>query len=100
MRVLLVDDHALFREGMVSLLGTRGIEVVGEASDGTEAVALTRELAPDVVLMDLTMPGMGGLEATRMIKAEHPEVRVVILTCPRPTRTSSKRSEAVRTGIW
>jgi DNA-binding NarL/FixJ family response regulator len=79
-RVLLADDHPLFREGLVSLLRTRGIDVVGEASDGTEAVALARELLPDVVLMDLTMPGMGGLEATRLIKAELPEIRVVILT--------------------
>jgi len=79
-RVLLADDHPLFREGLVSLLRTRGIEVVGEASDGTEAVALARALLPDLVLMDLTMPGMGGLEATRLIKAEIPDIRVVILT--------------------
>jgi DNA-binding NarL/FixJ family response regulator len=95
MRVLLVDDHALFREGMVSLLRTRGIEVVGEASDGTEAIALTRELAPDVVLMDLTMPGMGGLEATRMIKAEHPDARVVILTV---SEADEDLFEAIRSG--
>lgn len=80
MRVLLVDDHALFREGLVSLLHTRGVEVVGQASDGAEAIALARELIPDVILMDLTMPGMGGLEATLSIKAEFPEIKVVILT--------------------
>ncbi len=62
MRVLLADDHALFREGLVSLLRTRDIEVVGQASDGAEAVALARALTPDAILMDLTMPGMGGLK--------------------------------------
>lgn len=80
MRVVLVDDHPLFREGLASLLHARDVEIVGEASDGAEGVELVRRLRPDAVLMDLTMPGMGGLEATRLIKAEMPEVRVVILT--------------------
>ena len=95
MRVLLADDHALFREGLRSLLRTRDIEVVGEASDGSEAVALARELAPDVVLMDLTMPGMGGLEATRLISAELPEIRVVILTV---SEADEDLFEAIRSG--
>ena len=95
MRVLLADDHPLFREGLVSLLRTRGIDVVGEASDGTEAVALARELLPDVVLMDLTMPGMGGLEATRLIKAELPEIRVVILTV---SEADEDLFESIRSG--
>jgi len=94
-RVLLADDHPLFREGLVSLLRTRGIDVVGEASDGTEAVALARELLPDVVLMDLTMPGMGGLEATRLIKAELPEIRVVILTV---SEADEDLFESIRSG--
>lgn len=95
MRVLLADDHPLFREGLVSLLGSRGIEVVGEASDGAEAVRLTRSLQPDLVLMDLTMPGMGGLEATRLIKAAMPEMKVVILTV---SDTDADLFEAIRSG--
>lgn len=79
-RVLIVDDHDLFRDGIASLLLTRGYEVVGEASDGMEAVVRARQLKPDLVLMDIRMPTMGGLEATRLIKAEMPEVNVVILT--------------------
>ncbi len=95
MRVLLVDDHALFREGLVSLLQARGIEVAGEASDGAEAVALVRELSPDAVLMDLTMPGMGGLEATRVITAEFPETKIVILTV---SEADEDLFEAIRSG--
>lgn len=95
MRVLLVDDHALFREGLMSLLRTRGIEVAGEASDGAEAVALARELAPDVILMDLTMPGMGGLEATRVITTEFPEIKIVMLTV---SEADEDLFEAIRSG--
>lgn len=79
-RVVIVDDHSLFRDGIASLLRARGYEVVGEASDGAEAVDRVRELKPDLVFMDIRMPSMGGLEATRLIKAEMPEVKVVILT--------------------
>jgi DNA-binding NarL/FixJ family response regulator len=80
MRVLIADDHALFRDSLKSLLAARGVEVVGEASDGREAVELAWELKPEVVLMDLRMPGVGGLEATRRLAAELPEVKVVVLT--------------------
>ena len=80
MRVVLVDDHALVRNGIASLLSAHGIEVVGEASDGLEGLQKTRELKPDIVLMDINMPRCNGLEATRLIKAEMPDVRVVILT--------------------
>lgn len=95
MRILLADDHELFREGLVSLLGSHGIPVVGQAQDGKDAIALTRELRPDVVLMDLSMPVMGGLEATRLIKAEFPEVRVVILTV---SEADADLFEAIREG--
>ena len=80
MRVLLADDHALFRAGIASLLGLWGLEVVGQAATGEEAVELARRLHPDLVLMDITMPGCGGLEATRVIKTELPETRVIVVT--------------------
>jgi len=80
LRVLLVDDHALFRAGLATLLQAWAFEVVGEAADGAEAVAAVRELQPEIVFMDIRMPRMSGLEATRAIKAEWPAVRVVILT--------------------
>ncbi|MGE5550122.1 MAG: histidine kinase N-terminal 7TM domain-containing protein [Bacteroidota bacterium] len=80
MRVLLVDDHALFREGLQSLLATRGYQVVGTACDGVEALEKARALQPDVILMDIQMPRCNGLAATRLIKAEMPAVRIVILT--------------------
>lgn len=80
MRVLLVDDHALFLEGLHNLLAARGIEVVGTAGDGLEALAQARALTPDVILMDIQMPRCGGLEATRLIKAELPEIKIVMLT--------------------
>ncbi len=95
MRVVLVDDHPLFREGLVSLLHARDVDVAGEASSGAEAVELVRRLKPDVVLMDLAMPDMGGLEATRLIKAEMPDVKVVILTV---SEADADLFEAIRSG--
>ncbi|WP_041436035.1 response regulator transcription factor [Thermomicrobium roseum] len=80
MRLLIVDDHALFRDGLRSLLEARGVEVVGEAANGREAVELARQLKPDIVLMDLTMPEVDGLTATRILVTELPEVKVVVLT--------------------
>lgn len=80
-RVFVVDDHSLLREGLRSLLeGVPDIELVGEAGEGMEAVVKTQELVPDVVLMDIAMPGLNGLEATRQIKQETPRVKVLILT--------------------
>jgi DNA-binding NarL/FixJ family response regulator len=80
-RVLVADDQGLVREGLMILLGTAvGIDAVACASDGLEAVALTTEHKPDVVLMDLRMPGLDGVAATRQIRAAHPETEVVVLT--------------------
>jgi len=80
-RVLLADDHAVLRTGLKLLLSAQSdIEVVGEAADGGEAMAKARALRPDVVLMDLTMPGIGGLEATGRIKDESPGIKVLVLT--------------------
>ncbi|MFJ2938044.1 response regulator [Streptomyces sp. NPDC087219] len=80
-RVVVADDQAVVREGIVMLLGLlAGVEVVGSARDGEEAVALTAELAPDVVLMDLRMPRCDGVEATRRIRERHPGTEIVVLT--------------------
>ncbi len=81
LRILLVDDHALFRAGIASLLASRStVEVVGEAQNGQEALEAARALKPDIVLMDVHMPGVDGIQATRMITTALPEVKVVMLT--------------------
>ena len=80
-RVLIADDHLSSRDGLKGLLATKlGITIVGEATDGQQAVQLVKQRHPDVVLMDIRMPVMDGLEATRIIKDHWPEVKVVILT--------------------
>ena len=80
MRVLIVDDHALVRSGIASLLTANDIEVVGEASSGLEAVEKTRSLRPDIVLMDIKMPGCNGIQATKLIKEEIPQAKIVMVT--------------------
>jgi DNA-binding NarL/FixJ family response regulator len=80
LRVLLVDDHDLFRTGLRNLLEEQGVQVVGEAASGSDALRIVREIAPDVVVMDLNMPGMSGVEATREITSIAPLTRVVVLT--------------------
>ncbi len=80
LRVVLADDHGLFRDGVASLLSAWDVEVVGQACDGAEAVEKTLALRPDLVLMDIRMPRMGGLEATRRVKAALPDVKIVMVT--------------------
>ncbi len=80
MRIVLADDHALFRDGIASLLQAWGHQVVGLAAGGREAVDLVARLAPDLVLMDVRMPGMSGVEATEAIAAVRPELPIVMLT--------------------
>jgi DNA-binding NarL/FixJ family response regulator len=80
LRVLIVDDHALFRSGLASLLTANSIEVVGEASNGLEGVEKTRRLKPDLVLMDVKMAGLSGIQATRLINAEMPHTKIVMVT--------------------
>ncbi len=80
LRVMLVDDHDLFRTGLRNLLEEQGLQIVAEAPDGSMALQLVRELAPDVVVMDLNMPGMNGIEATREITRLAPLTRVLVLT--------------------
>lgn len=95
MRLLIADDHALFRDSLRSLLSARGIDVVAEAGNGREAVELARRFQPDIVLMDLAMPELDGLEATRRIRAEVPKTKVVVLTA---SNEDSDLFEAIKAG--
>lgn len=95
-RVLIVDDHHLFRRGVSALLSDReDLEVVGEAASGIEAIDRARDLMPDVVLMDIKMPEMDGLAATRQLKAEMPYVRIMMLTV---SETDEDLFEAIKAG--
>jgi DNA-binding NarL/FixJ family response regulator len=95
-RVLLVDDHVLFREGLAGILSTQpDMEVIGEANDGLEAIIKARELKPDLILMDIQMPDIDGLEATRVIKKELPDTIIVVLTV---RDDEEKLFEAIRYG--
>jgi DNA-binding NarL/FixJ family response regulator len=95
MRIVIADDHALFRDSLRSLLTARDLEVVGEARTGKEAIELAWQLKPDVVLMDLMMPEMDGLEATRRLAAELPDVKVIVLTA---SDEESNLFEAIKSG--
>ena len=94
-RLLLADDHRILREGLRRSLEAQGVDVVGEAVDGDEALDLAEALRPDVVLMDVTMPVLDGVEATRRIRQRLPEVRVVILTMHADEATLAR---AIRAG--
>lgn len=95
MRILIADDHALFRDGLRSLLMAEGHEVAGEAKNGREAVTLARELKPDLVLMDLQMPELNGIEATKLLTTELPDIKVVILTA---SEEDAKLFDAIKSG--
>jgi len=95
MRVVLADDHLLFRAGIASLLSAWDIDVVGQAATGREAVELTRRVKPDLVLMDIGMPDGNGLDATRRIKSESPEVKIVIVTA---SEDENDLFEAIKSG--
>jgi DNA-binding NarL/FixJ family response regulator len=94
-RILIADDHPLFRDGLRSLLQAEGHDVVGEARNGLEAVALARTLAPDLVLMDLQMPELDGIGATKLIVGAKPEMKVVILTA---SEEETKLFDAIKAG--
>ena len=95
MNILIADDHTLFRDSLRSLLEARGLSVIGEARNGREAYELARQLRPDVVLMDLSMPELDGLAATRLISADLQDVKVVILTA---SDEDAKLFEAIKSG--
>ena len=90
-RVLIADDQQMVRQGFTVLLNTHpGIEVIGQAVDGMDAVVRVAELVPDVVLMDIRMPELGGIEATRRITLAHPDIKVLVLTTSTSTSTSTR----------
>ena len=95
MRILIADDHTLFRDSLRSLLEAHDVEVVGEAENGEQAIQLAWQLKPDVVLMDLSMPVVDGMEATKRLAAELPEVKVVILTA---SDDDANLFEAIKSG--
>ena len=95
MRVLVADDHSLFRDGIISLLEADDFEIVGQVGDGKSAIEEVGRLLPDLVLMDITMPIMNGLEALKLINAKYPQVKVVMLTV---SDEDADLLEAVRSG--
>ncbi len=98
-QILVADDHKLMREGLCRMLQDRpGLEVVGQAGDGREAVRLARELKPDIVLVDVAMPGLNGVEATRKILDDNPETKIIALTMYADRQMVIRMLEAGATG--
>lgn len=95
MKVLLVDDHPLFLEGLKTLLTIRGIDVFGTACDGIEALEKARTLHPEIILMDIQMPRLNGLAATRLIKTEQPNIKIAMLTM---SENDADLFEAIKSG--
>lgn len=95
MRILIADDHALFRDGLRSLLQSQGHEIVAEAANGRQAIALAEQLRPELVLMDISMPEMDGVAATKELAGRQPEVKVVVLTASEHEETLF---EAIKAG--
>ena len=95
MRILIADDHALFRDGLRSLLTAQGHEVVAEARNGREAIRIAHESLPDLVLMDVSMPEMDGIAATRQLTSELPDMKVVVLTA---SEDETNLFEAIKAG--
>lgn len=97
MRVLIVDDHPVTRDGLRAALGTdQEMEVIGEATSGDEAIAQVDELDPDVVFMDVRMPGMNGIEATKQIRQKHPDTKIILFTVD---ESRASISEAIQAGV-
>jgi CheY-like chemotaxis protein len=99
--VLQVDDHAMLRKGMALLLGGEAdIEAIGEADDGEQAVAQARALQPDAVVMDINMPGVNGIEATRQIVSEFPDIKIIALSIHsgKHAKAASNHTESILTG--
>jgi DNA-binding NarL/FixJ family response regulator len=97
MRVMIVDDHPVTRDGLRAALGTaEDVEIVGEASSGEEAVKVVNEIGPDVVFMDVRMPGMNGIEATRAIRQGNPDTRVILFTVD---ESRASIAEAIQAGV-
>ncbi len=96
-RVVLADDHTMFRQGLSALLTREGLDVVGEAADGGEALRLLHDIQPDVALLDLSMPVMNGLEVVRELARLAPEIRAILLTMH---TEDSYVLEALRVGVW
>ena len=100
-RIVVVDDHAAVRLGLADFLGAHDdVEIVGEAENGAQAVALSKSVKPDVVVMDIRMPELDGIEATRLIKADHPDTGVLLLTAYEEDELAAAGKQAGADGFF